>query len=134
MVDFFSDAITLSCQRGLLFLASQAFIKDFYLAGGTALALQLGHRISTDLDWFSASQNLLLPEREAIRSLLSTGGKVEIVAEQDEAMYVNLFEMDISFVYLMTLKRSQCPICLFPSSGRMYALIVKQRRENWRAG
>ena len=99
MVDFFADAITLSCQRGLLFLASQDFIKDFYLAGGTALALQLGHRLSTDLDWFSASQNLLLPEREAIRSVLSTGGNVEIVAEQDGALYANLIEMDISFVY-----------------------------------
>jgi Nucleotidyl transferase AbiEii toxin, Type IV TA system len=28
---------------------------DFYLAGGTALALQLGHRRSVDLDWFTAS-------------------------------------------------------------------------------
>jgi hypothetical protein len=28
---------------------------DFYLAGGTALALQLGHRISVDLDLFSPS-------------------------------------------------------------------------------
>lgn len=28
---------------------------DFYLAGGTALALQLGHRLSVDLDLFSAS-------------------------------------------------------------------------------
>jgi hypothetical protein len=27
--------------------------KGFYLAGGTALALQLGHRISVDLDFFS---------------------------------------------------------------------------------
>ena len=27
--------------------------KDFYLAGGTSLALQLGHRISTDIDLFS---------------------------------------------------------------------------------
>jgi len=26
---------------------------DFYLAGGTALALQLGHRTSTDIDLFS---------------------------------------------------------------------------------
>jgi hypothetical protein len=28
-------------------------ISDFYLAGGTGLALQLGHRISEDLDFFS---------------------------------------------------------------------------------
>jgi hypothetical protein len=28
------------------------FIKDFYLAGGTALAIQLGHRESIDLVFF----------------------------------------------------------------------------------
>ena len=27
-------------------------ISSFYLAGGTALALQLGHRVSEDLDFF----------------------------------------------------------------------------------
>lgn len=30
-----------------------AKFKDFYLAGGTALALQIGHRISVDFDFFS---------------------------------------------------------------------------------
>jgi hypothetical protein len=30
------------------------FKKDFYLAGGTALALQMGHRISVDFDFFSS--------------------------------------------------------------------------------
>ena len=29
------------------------FLEGFYLAGGTALAMQLGHRISVDLDFFS---------------------------------------------------------------------------------
>jgi len=27
-------------------------LSDFFLAGGTALALQIGHRISVDLDFF----------------------------------------------------------------------------------
>ena len=30
--------------------------RDFYLGGGTALALQLGHRVSVDLDFFSATE------------------------------------------------------------------------------
>lgn len=30
----------------------------FYLAGGTALSLQLGHRLSVDLDFFSASEDI----------------------------------------------------------------------------
>ncbi len=31
-------------------------LKDFYLAGGTALALHLGHRLSVDLDFFSENE------------------------------------------------------------------------------
>jgi predicted nucleotidyltransferase component of viral defense system len=34
-------------------LTQQDFIKSFYLAGGTACAIHLGHRISNDLDFFS---------------------------------------------------------------------------------
>jgi hypothetical protein len=30
--------------------------RSFYLAGGTALALQLGHRVSVDLDFFTANE------------------------------------------------------------------------------
>lgn len=34
-------------------LMQQDFLIDFYLAGGTALALQIGHRISIDIDLFT---------------------------------------------------------------------------------
>ena len=34
--------------------------KGFYLAGGTALALQIGHRISVDLDFFSFERKFFL--------------------------------------------------------------------------
>ncbi|MFH1866862.1 MAG: nucleotidyl transferase AbiEii/AbiGii toxin family protein [Patescibacteria group bacterium] len=40
-------------QRVLVLLRKKKMVKDFYLAGGTALALQYGHRKSDDLDWFS---------------------------------------------------------------------------------
>lgn len=33
--------------------ATPDFLRDFYLSGGTALSLQLGHRESEDLDFFS---------------------------------------------------------------------------------
>ncbi len=42
-------------------------LKDFFLVGGTALALQIGHRISIDLDFFNQSafdENLLIAELE----------------------------------------------------------------------
>jgi predicted nucleotidyltransferase component of viral defense system len=34
-------------------LSGQSFIHDFYLAGGTCLALQIGHRRSFDFDFFT---------------------------------------------------------------------------------
>src|SRR5688572_2769663 len=51
-------------------LGRQSFISRFYLAGGTALALQLGHRLSVDLDFFSDTDELE-PEsqQEIIRAL-----------------------------------------------------------------
>ncbi len=34
---------------------NDGLLKDFFLVGGTALALQIGHRISIDLDFFNQS-------------------------------------------------------------------------------
>jgi predicted nucleotidyltransferase component of viral defense system len=46
---------TLTDAGKVLFPKLIAFGDDFYLAGGTALALQLGHRVSVDFDLFSPS-------------------------------------------------------------------------------
>ena len=40
----------------LLKLQANSAFKDFYLAGGTALTLQIGHRTSVDLDLFSSTE------------------------------------------------------------------------------
>jgi predicted nucleotidyltransferase component of viral defense system len=37
-------------------IQSQSEFSNFYLAGGTALALQIGHRVSIDLDFFTPKQ------------------------------------------------------------------------------
>ncbi len=95
----FEKAITPGCMTALVYLGRQEFIRDFYLAGGTALALQIGHRISTDLDWFSVSRRLLTPERERISRALASGGESEVVSEQDGMLYVQLHNTDVSFIY-----------------------------------
>lgn len=99
MVTFYADAITPECRKGLDFLRSQEFIKDFYLAGGTALALQIGHRISTDLDWFSTTCQLLAPERDRIRRALERSGDFTVAAEQDTMLFTRLFGAEVSFIY-----------------------------------
>lgn len=96
---FYETAITPSCQKTLAYLSQQPFIHDFYLAGGTALALQIGHRLSTDLDWFSAHRTLLAVEREQIYLSLQTDEQLQIVSEQDGMLFVRLLGTDVSFIF-----------------------------------
>lgn len=98
MVDFFERAVTKSCLNAFTQLRKYEFINDFYLAGGTALALQIGHRISTDLDFFSTTNLLLISEREAIRKTLSETKQFEVLSEQDGMLYTKFFETNVSFI------------------------------------
>jgi predicted nucleotidyltransferase component of viral defense system len=99
VVMIYETAITPSCQKTLTYLRQQPFINDFYLAGGTALALQIGHRLSTDLDWFSARRTLLAFDREAIWRVLQVSEQFQIVSEQDGMMFLRLSGTDVSFIY-----------------------------------
>ncbi|HNT73828.1 MAG TPA: nucleotidyl transferase AbiEii/AbiGii toxin family protein [Anaerolineae bacterium] len=47
------ETITPSMREVLHFVGSCPSASRCYLAGGTALALRLGHRVSVDLDFFS---------------------------------------------------------------------------------
>ncbi|MCK6623198.1 MAG: nucleotidyl transferase AbiEii/AbiGii toxin family protein [Calditrichia bacterium] len=80
-------------------LRGDDFVKDFYLAGGTALALQTGHRISTDLDFFSTTLLLPTTEREAIHQTLSKCGQFKIISEQDGMLYAKFLDTDVSFIH-----------------------------------
>lgn len=50
----------------------QPFAPRFYLAGGTALALQMGHRTSVDLDFFSGQDELRDESRAEIVSAMAS--------------------------------------------------------------
>lgn len=67
----------------------------FYLAGGTALALLLGHRISVDLDFFSkdAFSVSLLAEQ------LNTLGNLKIEDQSETTFNGSLDGVKISFFY-----------------------------------
>lgn len=58
MTDLFWNTITEN-MRLVLGGFTQSEIGDrFYLAGGTALSLQIGHRLSVDLDFFSPTEDI----------------------------------------------------------------------------
>lgn len=57
--------------RGALARLVPGLVDGFYLGGGTAVALHLGHRVSEDLDWFTAEP--FSPE-EKVAALDAAGG------------------------------------------------------------
>jgi len=67
--------------------------KKFYLARETALAIQLGHRESIDLDWFSG----LNIKNDEIREILSSIGKFNLLSESEGTAYGNLDGVMLSF-------------------------------------
>lgn len=53
---FYPEILTRTQKRVLKVLGPFTQQHDFYLAGGTALAIHLGHRRSKDLDWFTTGR------------------------------------------------------------------------------
>lgn len=52
----FEEVLTKDTKEHLALLGRSAILKDAYLAGGTGCALQLGHRLSIDFDFFTVKQ------------------------------------------------------------------------------
>ena len=52
----FENALVKGAKDTLALLGKSGILKDAYLAGGTAVALQLGHRISVDFDFFTTQE------------------------------------------------------------------------------
>lgn len=72
--------------------------KDFYLAGGTALALQIGHRESTDFDIFTYNEFDNQNIYKALKTLGVKDENMQVVIDQlDE---YTLFINDVKFTFL----------------------------------
>lgn len=73
--------------------------ETFCLAGGTALALQIGHRISYDLDFFSFQNQLDSAERAALSRQLQNLDATEIKHETNSQLYTTIQGVEVSFLY-----------------------------------
>ena len=71
-------------RRALDRLKSVPRMADFYLAGGTAVAVHLGHRLSLDLDFFSVRPDVDLDAvRDSVRHAFA---EASTVAQTDAAV------------------------------------------------
>ncbi|MEX2029171.1 MAG: nucleotidyl transferase AbiEii/AbiGii toxin family protein [Candidatus Paceibacterota bacterium] len=87
---------TLSKETKEVFDLLKDSVASFYLAGGTALALGLGHRISVDLDFFTQEQ---FSTQELLREL-STKGRLEVDSQSKDTINGSLNGVKISFFRL----------------------------------
>lgn len=79
------------------FLPKFAIFKNrFYLAGGTALALYLGHRDSIDFDFFTSTDFDSPTLMEELRTIFQ-GSKIEEKMSQLNTLTLKIDEVDVSF-------------------------------------
>jgi len=69
--------------------------KDWYLAGGTALALQVGHRSSEDLDFFTPQKDF---DIERLERLIPVIGDWETTQTERATLYGILQGASVSFI------------------------------------
>jgi predicted nucleotidyltransferase component of viral defense system len=75
-------------------LQEMEWIRDFYLAGGTGLALQYKHRESVDFDFFSGKDF----SNEEIITHLRKNGTLEILDEEKNTLHTLFNEVPLSFL------------------------------------
>lgn len=91
----YPESIDKQTRSVLAKISATHIAKDFYLAGGTALALQLGHRGSIDLDWFSQQKFSNLEIEKTISGL----GQFEVTGESEGAIHGSLDNVRVSFFH-----------------------------------
>lgn len=90
----FFSAVSSEALELLKEIQDQPFLKDFYLVGGTALALNFGHRVSVDLDFFT--------EKEFDTNLLVESAKenfpVKILSQAKNSLTMDVRSVKTDFI------------------------------------
>ncbi|MBI2415184.1 MAG: nucleotidyl transferase AbiEii/AbiGii toxin family protein [Candidatus Kerfeldbacteria bacterium] len=105
-----TSALPAATVRALKYCAEQTWLRRsrWYLAGGTALALQVGHRRSVDLDFFLPKNKF--SSRQLISRLPDDIWQGDIVT--DDTIYGKLYKAKVSFIAYPFFHRVQ-PFCWF---------------------
>ena len=84
-------------KKAFVFLSEQSWIgkSDWYLAGGTALALQAGNRKSVDLDFFTAKKDF---DKSELLSNFLGNDRWKVTLNRKNTIYGELFGAKISFI------------------------------------
>src|SRR5882762_666161 len=88
------EAVTAETQAALYVLRDRALFQGAYLAGGTGLALHLGHRLSVDLDIFVSE----LFDEEAMLQRVQEAPGFSLVSKAPSTLHANIQGTKVSFL------------------------------------
>ncbi|MGB8030223.1 MAG: nucleotidyl transferase AbiEii/AbiGii toxin family protein [Terracidiphilus sp.] len=88
------EVIHASTELTLSLLRNARLLEGFYLAGGTGLALQFGHRLSLDLDFFATEQF----DEEMLLQRFQTLDQFTLVAKAPYTLHATVQETKVSFL------------------------------------
>ncbi len=91
------EAATPGTRDLLALLGRLPLLRPFYLAGGTALALRLGHRISQDLDLFANIETLDDHLRHSIVEELDQGHSIDLLQDSVLGLVLKVDGQPVSF-------------------------------------
>jgi len=101
------EALTPETQQAFHKIAGLEFTRGFYLAGGTGLALHLGHRFSVDLDFFSAQDDAVGADQRSTLRETFEDPTLSITFDKDATFVATWRGVGVSFfrLYLYPLVR-----------------------------
>jgi len=105
-LNFHWNVIPETTKKALDYLSTQEWLGRFgwYLAGGTALALQTGHRTSVDLDFFTTESNF---ESTEVTGHFKDNNDWKISSDRPSTIYGKLFDAKASFIAYPFFKPKQ---------------------------
>jgi hypothetical protein len=94
MAEFFSKVLSSDDQR-ILESLPESISSRFYMAGGTALALQIGHRCSHDLDFFTDKEF----DNHILKMHLNQMGQLQLFQEAQGTVEGMVEKTRVTFLY-----------------------------------
>ena len=104
------EALTPETRQAFHMVAQLPFINQFYLAGGTGLALHLGHRFSVDLDFFSQDSDAVGADARALLRAALDDPTLSITHDKDATFVATWHGVGVSFFRLNLYPLVQAPL------------------------
>jgi predicted nucleotidyltransferase component of viral defense system len=104
------QALTPETVQAFQVAANLPFIHRFYLAGGTGLALHLGHRFSVDLDFFSDASDAVGSDERAALGAAFDDPTLAISFDKDMTFVATWRGVGVSFFRLSLYPLVQTPL------------------------